>query len=110
MGGLRIPAPARHPRGPGFLGIRQEDVTLDGKVAARVTVIEPLSREMMVTLRLGEVDVKVLADQTARPALGAELRLGVLRECTHLFDEAGARVPIRSVAPPRRCSGSRSRG
>ena len=47
---------------------------------------------MLQTLRLGDVDLKVLADQTVRPALGAELRLGVLRERVHIFDEAGARI------------------
>ena len=92
MGALHIPVPVRHPQGPGFLGIRPEDVTLHGGVPARVTVVEPLGREMLLTLRLGDVDLKVLADQTVRPALGAELRLGVLRERVHIFDEAGARI------------------
>ena len=67
-------------------------MTLHGGVPARVTVVEPLGREMLLTLRLGDVDLKVLADQTVRPALGAELRLGVLRERVHIFDEAGARI------------------
>lgn len=92
MGALHIPVPARHPQGPGFLGIRPEDVTLDGEVPARVTVVEPLGREILLTLRLGDVDLKVLAEQAARPALGAELRLGILRERVHIFDEAGARI------------------
>jgi ABC-type sugar transport system ATPase subunit len=92
MGALHIPVPGGHPQGPGFLGIRPEDATLTGEVPARVTVIESLGREMLLTLRLGEVDVKVLADQAARPALGAEVRLGVLRERVHLFDQAGTRI------------------
>lgn len=92
MGTLHIPVPGGHPQGPGFLGIRPEDATLDGAVPARVTLIESLGREMLLTLRLGEVDVKVLADPAARPALGTEVRLGVLRERVHLFNQAGTRI------------------
>ncbi len=92
MGALRVPVPDRQQQGPGFLGIRPEDATLDGEAPARVSVIEPLGRETLLTLRLGEVDVKVLADQTARPALGAEVRLGCRRERVHLFNQAGSRI------------------
>ena len=91
-GALRVPLSGGYPRGPGFLGIRPEDATFDGEVPARVTLIEPLGREVLLTLRLGEVDVRVLAAQAARPALGAEVRLGILRERVHLFDHAGARI------------------
>jgi ABC-type sugar transport system ATPase subunit len=84
--------PGGHPGGPGFLGIRPEDATLDGDVPARVTVVEPLGREMLLTLRLGDTDFKVLTRETARPALGAELRLGVRRERAHLFDRTGVRI------------------
>ena len=92
MGTLHIPVPGGHLQGPGFLGIRPEDATLGGQVPARVTVIESLGRETLLTLRLGEVDVKVLADQAARPALGTEVRLGVPRERVHLFNQAGTRI------------------
>ena len=93
-GALRISVPGRDPQGPGFLGVRPEDATLGGDVPARVTVIEPLGREMLLTLRLDEVDIKVLADRTASPALGDEVRLGVLREHVHLFDQAGTRIGL----------------
>lgn len=89
---LSMAVPGRHPRGPGFLGIRPEDATLDGEVPARVTVVEPLGRETLLTLRIGEVDFKVLAGHTTRPAPGAEVRLGVPRDRVHLFDQAGARI------------------
>ena len=91
-GALRIPVPGRHPGGPGFLGIRPEDATLDGEVPVRVTVVEPLGREILVTLRLGNLDLKVLAGGIARPALGAEVRLGVRPDRVHLFDRAGVRI------------------
>ncbi len=92
MGTLSIPVPTGHLQGQGSLGIRPEDATLDGEVPARVVVIEPLGRETLVTLRLGEVDFKVLADQAARPALGTEVRLGYRQERVHLFDQVGKRV------------------
>lgn len=90
--GLRMPVPPGHPRGAGALGVRPEDAMLDGAVPARVTVIEPLGRETLVTLRLGDVDFKVLADETTRPPLGAEVRLGYRPDRVHLFDQAGKRV------------------
>jgi inositol-phosphate transport system ATP-binding protein len=92
IGALRLPAPGRHPGGPGFLGIRPEDATLDGEVPVRVTVVEPLGREILLTLRLGDVDFKVLAAPSARPPVGAEVRLGVRPERAHLFDQAGVRI------------------
>ncbi len=92
MGTLSIPVPTGHLQGQGSLGIRPEDATLDGEIPARVVVIEPLGRETLVTLRLGEVDFKVLADEAARPALGTEVRLGYRQDRVHLFDQAGKRV------------------
>jgi ABC-type sugar transport system ATPase subunit len=92
MGTLSIPVPAGHLQGQGLLGIRPEDATLDGEVPARALVIEPLGRETLVTLRLGEVEFKVLADQGARPQLGAEVRLGYRRDHVHVFDQTGRRV------------------
>jgi ABC-type sugar transport system ATPase subunit len=92
VGALNIPVPVGHLEGEGFLGIRPEDATLDGEVPARVLVIEPLGRETLVTLRLGDVEFKVLADQGARPQLGAEVRLGYRRDHVHVFDQAGRRV------------------
>ncbi len=92
IGRLSIPVPTGHLQGGGSLGIRPEDATLDGEVPARVVVIEPLGRETLVTLRLGEMDFKVLADQAARPALGTEVGLGYRRDRVHLFDQAGMRA------------------
>jgi len=92
VGALSIQVPAGHPQGPGLLGIRPEDATLDGDIPARVLVIEPLGRETLVTLRLGDGDFKVLASQGARPKLGAEIGLGYRRDHLYVFDQAGRRV------------------
>ncbi len=94
MDGLRIPVPRRHPEGPGFLGIRPEDATLDGEMAARVMVVEPLGRENLLTLRLGEVDLKVLVDQGVRPPLGGGVRLGYRQDHVHFFDRTGRRTGL----------------
>jgi ABC-type sugar transport system ATPase subunit len=91
-GDLRIPVPAGHPRGPGHLGIRPEDASLDGEVPARVIVTEPLGRETLVTLRVGEIDVKVLTDETVRPATGATVRFGYRPDRVHFFDHTGKRT------------------
>lgn len=93
-GALRIPAPAAHPRGPGSLGIRPEDANLTGRVPARVVITEPLGRETLVTLKVGENDFKVLADGNARPAPGAEVRLGYRQDRLHIFDQAGKRIGL----------------
>jgi inositol-phosphate transport system ATP-binding protein len=90
--GLRMPVPPGHPRGPGTLGVRPEDARLEGEIPARVTVVEPLGRETLVTLRLGDADFKVLVDQFTRPSLGAEVRLGYREDRVHLFDGTGKRV------------------
>jgi len=92
MGALRFPVSVGQPQGQGMLGVRPEDATLDGDVPARVVLLEPLGRETLVTLRLGEVDFKVLADQATRPPLGADVRLGFRRDRIHIFDQAGKRV------------------
>ncbi len=91
-GALRVPVSGAHPPGPGFLGIRPEDATFGGEVPARVTLVEPLGREVLLTLRVGEVDFRMLAAQAVRPELGAEVRLGIPPERVHLFDHAGVRI------------------
>ncbi len=91
--GLRIPVPPGHPQGPGYFGIRPEDVRLGGEVPARVTVVEPLGRESLVTLELpGKVPFKVLVDPGTRLEVGAEVNLGYDRAHVHFFDASGKRV------------------
>ncbi len=91
-GALRIPTPATRPPGPGALGIRPEDANLTGQIPARVVITEPLGRETLVTLKVGENDFKVLADGSVRPAPGAEARLGYREDRLHIFDQAGKRI------------------
>ncbi len=58
-------------KGTLILGIRPEDVTLaEQGVAGEIYVVEPLGRDDLLDVRVGEVSVRLLAD----PALG--LRMG----------------------------------
>ncbi|HID62495.1 MAG TPA: TOBE domain-containing protein, partial [Anaerolineae bacterium] len=58
-------------RGKVILGIRPEDITIADKgISGEVYVVEPLGRDDLIDVRIGEAGVHVLAD----PALG--LRMG----------------------------------
>jgi ABC-type sugar transport system ATPase subunit len=90
--GLRIPVPAGHPVGDGFLGVRPEDATLAGEISAAVQVTEPLGRETLVTVRVGAADVKVLVPEGTRPGTGDQVRFGYRPDRIHYFDHQGQRV------------------
>lgn len=94
MGDVRISVPRGHPEGQGSLGIRPEDATLEGDIAVRTTVIETLGRENLVTVRLGTVDVRVLVDQSVRPAPGQTVRLGYRPDRVHFFYRHGVRTGL----------------
>jgi ABC-type sugar transport system ATPase subunit len=94
MGDVKIPVPRGHPEGQGSLGIRPEDATLEGDITVRTTVLEALGRENLVTVRLGTVDVRVLVDQSVRPAPGQSVRLGYRADRVHFFDRHGVRTGL----------------
>ena len=58
------------------------------------TIVETLGRENLVTVRLGAADIRVLVDQSIRPAPGQTVRLGYRPERVHFFDRAGVRVGL----------------
>jgi inositol-phosphate transport system ATP-binding protein len=90
--GLRIPLARAVPAGPGHLGIRPEDAHLRGSIPGRVVLVESLGRQVLVTLAVGAMQAKVVVDETARPALGTEARLGYDPAALHLFDATGRRI------------------
>ena len=90
--GVRLAVPPGHPSGAGSLGMRPEDITLDGAIATRIVIVESLGRENLITAKLGEIDLKVLVDQSVRPTAGSEVRLGFRPDRVHFFDQAGKRV------------------
>jgi ABC-type sugar transport system ATPase subunit len=93
-GSVTLPVPPGHPAGAGALGVRPEDITLGGDLRARVIVVELLGRENLVTLRVGDADLKVLVDQTIKPAPGSDVGLGLQSDRLHYFDDTGRRVGL----------------
>ncbi|MFN3335485.1 MAG: TOBE domain-containing protein, partial [Caldilinea sp.] len=74
-------------RGPVILGIRPEDVTIaeDG-IAGEIYVVEPLGRDDLIDVRIGDVHVHVLADPTLNLRLGDRVALRFNTQKIQLFD------------------------
>ena len=92
-GELKIAVPEGHPGGPGFLGIRPEDVRLDGEVPAQVLLVEPLGKDALLTFEARGALLKALVSQEGHPVPGETLTIGFPRERIHLFDSQGKRLP-----------------
>ena len=88
--GLRVPLPFRVPQGPGTVGARPEDLALGGPIRGRVVVVEPLGRQVLVTVETAGATLKLLTD--ARPSPGEAVGVGVDPARLHLFDAGGRRV------------------
>ncbi len=91
-GGLRVPVPRAWPDGRAKLGIRPEDVELEGDLTGELLVFEPQGRDFLVTLRVGGHEVQVLS--ASRPPGSSTLPLSFPPERLHLFDEEGARLDV----------------
>ena len=91
--GLKLPLPIHVRQGAGTVGVRPEDLTLGGPIAGRVVVVEPLGREVLVTVEAGGSVLKILTDD--RPLPGAPVGLGVDPSRLHLFDADGRRMEAR---------------
>ena len=76
------------------VGIRPEDFVIGGgMVTARVTLTEPLGREVLVHAEIGARAVCVWVNGRDEPPVGTMLDLAVAPDRIHLFDSAsGARV------------------
>jgi len=72
-----------------IMGIRPEDINLEPKAAdaqAEVYVVEPLGRDMLVSLRIGATPLLALAPSTFRADIGSSTALSLVRAKIHLFD------------------------
>ena len=72
-----------------MMGIRPEDVTVDGngETRAEIFMIEPLGREDLVTLNLSEdVQIQSLMPSTFEKKIGDQVRLKLNLDKLHLFD------------------------
>jgi inositol-phosphate transport system ATP-binding protein len=74
--------------GPVVMGIRAEDVTLspDGEIEGDVFVVEPLGRDDMLDVRVGDMSFFVLADPDARVKAGDRVKFHVDTEKVQFFD------------------------
>jgi inositol-phosphate transport system ATP-binding protein len=67
-------------KGNVILGVRPEDVTIaDEGIAGEIYVVEPLGRDDLIDVRVGEAGIRVLAD----PALGLKIGDTVQLNFTH---------------------------
>ena len=92
-GGLLLPLPVPVGSGPGYIGLRPEDLVLGGPVRGRVVVVEALGRQVLVTIELDGASVKMLAD--TRPAAGAHVGIGYNPARLHCFGPEGRRIEGR---------------
>ncbi len=79
------------------LGIRPRsvDIVPEGTpdaLAAKVDLVEPMGAETLLHLVHGEIDLRVVVDRRAAPAIGSPVRLRFRPGHTHLFDESEQRV------------------
>ncbi len=74
-------------RGPVILGVRPEDVMIaEEGIAGEVYVVEPLGRDDLIDVRIGEVHVHVLADPNRRCKVGDRVHLCFNTQKIQLFD------------------------
>ncbi|MCG2768660.1 MAG: ABC transporter ATP-binding protein [Chloroflexota bacterium] len=76
-------------RGRVTLGIRPEDVTLaDEGVPGETYVVEPLGRDDLLDVRIGDASVRVLADPTLGLKIGQAVKLEFSTHKVQFFDSA----------------------
>ena len=78
------------------IGIRPEDLVIDtahGGIDARVTLTEPLGREVLIYADVGGTEICVSLNGRDEPPVGSSLPLSVASSKLHLFDaRSGGRV------------------
>jgi ABC-type sugar transport system ATPase subunit len=74
--------------GKGIMGIRAEDITIspDGELSGEVYVVEPMGREDLIDVRVGENRFMVLAAADPHHKLGDQVKLRFNTERTQFFD------------------------
>ncbi len=91
---LQLPVPkergekAARKSGTVVLGIRPEDIAVatEGEIEGHVYVVEPLGRDDMLDVRVGEHSLLVLADPGQKIVAGDKIRLHVNAERVQFFD------------------------
>jgi len=76
-------------RGQVVLGIRPEDLTVtDRGITGEIYVVEPLGRDDLIDVRIGEAGVHVLADPTLSLRMGQNVALKFNTQKVQFFDPA----------------------
>jgi inositol-phosphate transport system ATP-binding protein len=76
-------------RGKVLLGIRAEDITVgDEGIPGEVYIVEPLGRDDLLTIRIGDVNIHVLADPGLDLRIGDTVHLGFGTHKVQFFDPA----------------------
>jgi len=106
-------------RGPGrghVLGLRPEDVAVDstagpGRLHARVTALEYLGADALVTCLAGERPIVARVRGALAPPVGAEVSLNWDAAAAHLFEAAdGRRIAAGGGSTPRPVSLEKQQG
>ena len=70
-----------------IIGVRPEHVTIGtGETEGEVYVVEPLGRDVLVTLKVGSATLKALTRPEETPKAGERVKLNLLGGKLHLFD------------------------
>jgi len=80
------------------LGIRPEDVSIQQKgllkgIDAEIYLVEPLGREVLVTLRVGDVPLRALTDRIWTD-IGGKVRINFNMQRIHIFDRKTTRILV----------------
>ncbi len=94
---LAVPAPQRKlTQGENItLGVRPEDVVIDpdGEFAGQVQIVEHLGAWAFLHVRIGSgTKLVAVAPGDCQSKAGDRLRLGLLRQRVHLFDDSGKAI------------------
>ena len=97
--GWRLPAPASAMgvRDSLQLGVRPEDLVLDGvgggfpQLHGLVYAVEPLGDRILVDVEIGDTVIRVKAAPDVTPAIGDAVDVGVDMDRVHMFDLASGR-------------------
>jgi multiple sugar transport system ATP-binding protein len=86
-----IEAPAGAPTGPARVGIRAEAIQLaekgtKGTIPARIDVVEPLGSATLLTVEVGQQEIKVQVPADHRVASGEQVLLRLAPESIRLYD------------------------
>jgi len=72
-----------------IIGVRPEHIRLGrGRYLGRVSIVEPMGREMIVHIEVGGIYLRALAPSVTKISEGMEIRFNIDLRKIHLFDKA----------------------